>query len=88
MRKYRVSRRVFVGGVAGLAGTAGLVRFGGLAFAQLKLPTSPVDLNIVDVAGNLALTQDSIETYRDAQARAGLAASPSPRRRRRSCPAS
>jgi putative spermidine/putrescine transport system substrate-binding protein len=29
------------------------------------LPTSPVTLNIVDVAGNLALTQSAIEAYRD-----------------------
>ena len=37
-----------------------------LASAQVpKLPTSPVSLNIVDVAGNLALTQSAIETYRD-----------------------
>ena len=35
------------------------------ALAQsLPLPTSPVTLNIVDVAGNLALTQKAIETYR------------------------
>jgi putative spermidine/putrescine transport system substrate-binding protein len=35
----------------------------GGALAQ-KAPTSPVTLNIVDVAGNLALTQDAIEKYR------------------------
>lgn len=35
----------------------------GSALAQ-KAPTSPVTLNIVDVAGNLALTQDAIEKYR------------------------
>ena len=28
------------------------------------LPKSPVTLNVVDVAGNLALTQDAIEGYR------------------------
>ena len=33
------------------------------AFAQ-KAPTSPVTLNIVDVAGNLALTQDALEAYK------------------------
>ena len=43
----------------------------GLALAALatsalaqKMPTSPVTLNIVDVAGNLALTQDAIEAYK------------------------
>src|SRR5256714_11586560 len=28
------------------------------------LPKSPVTLNVIDVAGNLALTQDAIENYR------------------------
>jgi len=35
----------------------------GGAVAQ-KAPTSPVTLNIVDVAGNLALTQDAIDAYK------------------------
>ncbi|HLJ19355.1 MAG TPA: extracellular solute-binding protein, partial [Stellaceae bacterium] len=49
--------------VAGLAGSA-LV--GRSAFAQgaLQLPKSPVSLNFVDVAGNLALTQPALENYR------------------------
>src|SRR5438105_11541862 len=35
------------------------------ALAQVPaLPKSPVTLNIVDVAGNLALTQDAIEQFR------------------------
>src|SRR6185437_2987812 len=35
------------------------------AVAQVPaLPKSPVTLNVVDVAGNLALTQDAIENYR------------------------
>jgi putative spermidine/putrescine transport system substrate-binding protein len=34
------------------------------AFAQVPaMPKSPVTINIVDVAGNLALTQDAIEAY-------------------------
>jgi putative spermidine/putrescine transport system substrate-binding protein len=33
------------------------------AIAQ-KMPTSPISLNIVDVAGNLALTQDALEAYK------------------------
>jgi putative spermidine/putrescine transport system substrate-binding protein len=33
------------------------------AIAQ-KMPTSPVSLSIVDVAGNLALTQDALEAYK------------------------
>ena len=60
-----INRRVFLGGVAGLAGVAA---HGPVAFAQqLKLPTSPVTLSIVDVAGNLALTQRAIENYRKAK---------------------
>jgi putative spermidine/putrescine transport system substrate-binding protein len=49
--------------VAGLAGSMAInVR----AFGQSPaLPASPVSLNIVDVAGNLALTQKAIETYRN-----------------------
>lgn len=55
-----ITRRVFVGGAAG---AAGVLAFGRPAFAQLALPTSPVTLNVVDVAGNLALTQKAIEAY-------------------------
>ncbi|HEX3499234.1 MAG TPA: extracellular solute-binding protein [Stellaceae bacterium] len=49
--------------VAGLAGTA-LIDFRALAQGALQLPKAPVALNIVDVAGNLALTQQAIENYR------------------------
>src|SRR3954463_12858800 len=58
-----LTRRMFIGGVAG---TAGFTVLGGRAFAQLVLPKSPVSLSIVDVAGNLALTQKAIENYRKA----------------------
>ena len=35
-----------------------------LAFAQVPaMPSSPVTINVVDVAGNLALTQDAMEEY-------------------------
>src|SRR3954468_12890960 len=59
-----LTRRMFIGGVAG---TAGFTALGGGAFAQLVLPKSPVTLSIVDVAGNLALTQKAIENYRRAK---------------------
>jgi putative spermidine/putrescine transport system substrate-binding protein len=49
--------------VAGLAGAA-LIDFRALAQGALQLPKSPVAINIVDVAGNLALTQQAIENYR------------------------
>ena len=54
----KLTRRAMVGGLASSAAVP--------AFAQnLPLPTSPVMLNFVDVAGNLALTQKAIEAYRD-----------------------
>lgn len=59
-----ITRRTFVGGAAGAVGIAAL---GGPAIAQNTLPTSPVALNIIDVAGNLALTQKAIENYRKAK---------------------
>jgi putative spermidine/putrescine transport system substrate-binding protein len=62
--KTPITRRTFVGGVAGAAGVAA---FGGPGFAQLALPTSPVALSVIDVAGNLALTQKAIENYRKAK---------------------
>jgi putative spermidine/putrescine transport system substrate-binding protein len=49
--------------VAGLAGAA-LIDFRALAQGAPQLPKSPVAINIVDVAGNLALTQQAIENYR------------------------
>ncbi|MEO3434651.1 extracellular solute-binding protein [Inquilinus sp. CAU 1745] len=61
---YRISRRGFV---AGTAGTVGFATLGGkAAFAQLALPDEAVALNIIDVAGNLALTQPAIENYAEA----------------------
>ncbi len=54
--------------VAGLAGTMAAETMGVdlRAFAQnLPMPSSPVALNFVDVAGNLALTQKAIEAWRD-----------------------
>ena len=51
-----------------MAGVAGSLVVGPRAFAQgLNLPKSPVTINIVDVAGNLALTQQAIENYRAAK---------------------
>ena len=54
-------------GAAGLAGAAGFVGLGGRSFA-MTMPTAPVALNVIDVAGNLALTQKSIEAYRASHA--------------------
>ena len=63
MTDLKITRRTFVGGAAGLAG---LAAFGARAQGP-ALPTSPVALSIVDVAGNLALTQKAIENYRRAK---------------------
>ncbi|PWC80313.1 ABC transporter substrate-binding protein [Azospirillum sp. TSH100] len=59
-----ISRRGFL---AASAGTAGLLATGRPVFAALQKPSSPVTLNVVDVAGNLALTQKAIENYRKAK---------------------
>ena len=56
MTDIKITRRTFVGGVAGAAGFATV----GARAQQLALPTAPVALSIVDVAGNLALTQKAI----------------------------
>src|SRR4051794_27362176 len=59
MGMMRMTRR----GVIGAAGGLLAVRATG-AFAQaLPLPSNPVALNIVDVAGNLQLTQVAIERF-------------------------
>jgi putative spermidine/putrescine transport system substrate-binding protein len=64
MTDLKITRRTFVGGAAGVAG---LVTFSARGQGKLALPTSPVALSIVDVAGNLALTQKAIENYRKAK---------------------
>ena len=58
MKLLSTTRRTFIGGAVGLTALSGK------AFAQLALPNSPVTLSIIDVAGNLALTQKAIENYR------------------------
>jgi putative spermidine/putrescine transport system substrate-binding protein len=49
------------------AGATALTAFTGKAFAQLALPKSPVTLSIMDVCGDLALTQKAFENYRKAK---------------------
>ena len=56
----KITRRTFVGGVAGMTGL-GLLP--GRLWAQAKPPASPVSITVVDVAGNLALTQGMFENY-------------------------
>ncbi|WP_312795159.1 extracellular solute-binding protein [Tianweitania sp.] len=59
---YGISRRRFLAS-AGVAAGAGFVLPQG-AFAQTaKLPSSPVALNVIDAAGNLALTQPIFDNF-------------------------
>src|SRR5215471_2953091 len=61
-----LNRRRFIIGLSASAAAATILR-GALTSARasaLPLPNSPMTLNVIDVAGNLRLTQQSIETYR------------------------
>jgi putative spermidine/putrescine transport system substrate-binding protein len=60
----RINRRAF--GQAA-TGAFGLAAFPLRGFAENAPPAAPVALNVIDVAGNLALTQKAIEAYRDAK---------------------
>lgn len=65
MKFTKQTRRAFLGTTAGAVGATSLSKF---ALAQkLTLPTAPVTLSIIDVAGNLALTQPAFEAYRKAK---------------------
>jgi putative spermidine/putrescine transport system substrate-binding protein len=55
-----VSRRLVLGGMAGMAAGGPT----GLGAQPLPLPAQPVALTIIDVAGNLQLTQVGIERFR------------------------
>jgi len=59
----KLTRRQAVGGFAALTAAATLPLTRGFAQDALPLPSSPVTINVVDVAGNLALTQVAIENY-------------------------
>jgi putative spermidine/putrescine transport system substrate-binding protein len=65
MRDHALSRRTLLRGTALGLGTVAL----GLrsARAALPAPSSPVTISVVDVAGNLALTQKAIENFRKAK---------------------
>jgi putative spermidine/putrescine transport system substrate-binding protein len=62
MSEFKFTRRGLLGSAVGLA-AYGMAP--DLLAATPALPKSPVALNVVDVAGNLALTQKAIETYRN-----------------------
>ena len=58
----KTTRRAVLGSAAGIAALAA----GARAQTAPTLPSSPVSLNIVDVGGQLQLTQRAFEAYRDA----------------------
>ena len=58
-----VTRRTVLGATAGAAA----LRITGASAQVPPLPKSPVTINIVDVAGNLALTQKAFEAYAKAK---------------------
>ena len=61
-----INRRTVVAGAGAMTGAALGAGFGS-ARAAPALPKSPVSLNIIDVAGALALVQKPIENYRQAK---------------------
>jgi putative spermidine/putrescine transport system substrate-binding protein len=48
-------------------GAAGLAALGKRAFAAIAAPKSPVTINVIDVAGNLALTRPALDAYKAAK---------------------
>ncbi len=60
MTDIRLTRRSFNVGALGVLGAGAFGRF---AQAAATAPASPVTLNVVDVAGNLQLTQKSMQDY-------------------------
>jgi putative spermidine/putrescine transport system substrate-binding protein len=56
------TRRALLGGIAGATALGAAMPFARAA-APPGLPTSPVTLNVIDVAGQLQLTQHAIETF-------------------------
>ena len=64
MNSSDITRRAVFGAGAAIAGGSLL---GGHAFAEGTAPTSPVALNVMDIAGDLALTQHIFEDYAKAK---------------------
>ncbi len=63
----RISRRGFVVGAGGVLGAGAVLPPGALWAQTANLPSSPVALNVVDVAGNLALTQPIFDNFAKAR---------------------
>jgi putative spermidine/putrescine transport system substrate-binding protein len=64
MKTHQPTRRHIIGGAASIAALgAGLIPRIARAAAAPPLPTSPVALNVVDVGGQLQLTQAAMQAY-------------------------
>ncbi len=63
MLSTTTTRRTLIAGVAGVAGLAALGSRAAHAAAPPPMPSSPVALNVIDVAGQLQLTQGAMEAY-------------------------
>jgi putative spermidine/putrescine transport system substrate-binding protein len=64
MTEIKTTRRAVLGGMTGLAATGAFRR---RALAALPLPSQPVAVNIIDVAGNLQLTRPAFADYQKAK---------------------
>lgn len=64
MTRIETTRRAVLGGMTGVAAMGAFRR---RALAALPLPSQPVALNIIDVAGNLQLTQPAFQDYQKAK---------------------
>jgi putative spermidine/putrescine transport system substrate-binding protein len=62
MTDFSTTRRKLLGGIAGAA-AMGTAAARARAATAPPLPSSPVSLNVIDVAGQLQLTQAAIETF-------------------------
>ena len=60
MKTVKTTRRTLL---TGLAGTAAIGMRAARAATAPALPSAPVALNVIDVAGQLQLTQRAMETY-------------------------
>jgi putative spermidine/putrescine transport system substrate-binding protein len=57
------ARRTTLKVATAVAAALALVGIGGATSALAQVPASPMTINVVDVAGNLALTQDAFDLY-------------------------
>src|SRR5487761_2691415 len=66
MTDFATTRRTLLGGMAATGMAAGLGPRAARAATTPPLPKRPVSLNVIDVAGQLQLTQSAMQTFADA----------------------